>query len=185
MMSGRINAKSMIRWSLLLWVLPIAPVVLGVGIWAELSGRFIFLMVAIPVVAGLLLAVLGGRRMSAPDDVYGIISQGARSEGKLIVALPINKVPQVVENAARGKSHLSVISLSETGAELLRSANFKTWGERVTLQFQPITTEQTEIMARCEPRLGTTLIDYGQGAQDLRLLLRAIEEQASRTERSS
>lgn len=182
-MSGHVTAKSTIRWSVLLWVLLIALVVLIIGIWAELSWGMTIGMMAIPVAAGLLLAALGGRRTQAPDDVYGIASQGARSEGRLTIALPVSRVPRAVEDATQGKLPLSLVSLSETGAELSRGVTLKTWGERITLEFRPIAPEQTEITARCEPKLGTTMVDYGQGAQDLRLLLGAIEEQVHQIKR--
>ena len=172
-----------IRWSALLWFLPATLILLVVGIWTQMPWWVTALWVAIPLAFGLVIGVLGGRRTSAPDGAYGITSQTARSEGRLSVDVPVEQVVRTVREAVETLPRFTVVELSGTGAQLTARMNMKTWGERITLRFHPLEPARTEIEALCEPRLGTTLVDYGQGAKDLRTLLGAIEQRTARDQR--
>ena len=170
---------SRFRWSALLWFLPAALVLLGVGIWAQTQWWVVAVWVAIPVLCGVLIGVFGGRRTEAADGAYGITSQGARSEGRLSVQAPVEQVMGAVRQAAEALPRFTVVEVSEAGAQLTASMNMKTWGERITLRFRPAAPDRIEIEALCEPRLSTTMVDYGQGAKDLRALLDAIDHQVT------
>jgi hypothetical protein len=171
---------SRFRWSALLWFLPATLFLLVVGIWTEMPWWVTALWVAVPVAFGLVIGVLGGRRTSVPDGAYGITSQSARSEGRLSVDVPVERVARTVREAVEALPRFALVELSGTGAQLRARMNMKTWGERITLRFHPLESARTEIEALCEPRLGTTLVDYGQGAKDLRTLLGAIEQRTTR-----
>lgn len=79
---------------------------------------------------------------------------------------------QVVEDVPR----FTLVELSGAQAQLTARMNMKSWGEQITFHFHPLEPARTQIQAQCEPRLGTTMVDYGQGAKDLRTLLGAIEQ---------
>ena len=147
---------SRFRWSALLWFLPAALVLLGVGIWAQTQWWVVAVWVAIPVLCGVLIGVFGGRRTEAADGAYGITSQGARSEGRLSVQAPVEQVMGAVRQAAEALPRFTVVEVSEAGAQLTASMNMKTWGERITLRFRPAAPDRIEIEALCEPRLSTT-----------------------------
>ena len=93
----------------------------------------------------------------------------------------LRSLRQVVEDLTR----FTLVELSGTQAQLTARMNMKSWGERITLRFHPLDLTRTEIEARCEPRLGTTMVDYGQGAKDLRTLLGAIEQHTARNQHIS
>ncbi|MFI7579823.1 hypothetical protein [Kocuria kalidii] len=167
---------SRFRWSALLWFLPAALVLLAVGIWAERPWWALALWVAIPVVFGVVIGVLGGRRTSAPDHAYGITSQGARSQGRLEVDVPVEQVMLNLRETVEQLPRYTLVELSGVQAQLTARMNMKSWGERITLRFHPLDPTRIKIEALCEPRLGTTMVDYGQGAKDLRTVLGAIEQ---------
>lgn len=171
---------SRFRWSALLWFLPAALVLLAVGIWAERPWWALALWVAIPVGFGVVIGVLGGRRTSALGSAYGITSQGARSQGRLEMGVPVEQVMRSLREAVEQLPRYTLVELSGVQAQLTARMNMKSWGERITLRFHPLEPTHTQIEAQCEPRLGTTMVDYGQGAKDLRTLLGAIEQHTAR-----
>ena len=176
---------SRFRWSALLWFLPAALVLLAVGIWAEQPWWVLALWVVVPLGFCVVIGMLGGRRTSAPDHAYGITSQGAHSEGRLEVDMPVEQVLRSLRQVVEDLPRFTLVELSGTQAQLTARMNMKSWGERITLHFHPLDPTRTEIEARCEPRLGTTMVDYGQGAKDLRTLLGAIEQHTARNQHIS
>jgi hypothetical protein len=152
------------------------PVLLVVGLSVQAPIGMVALWAVIPVVLGLPLLVLSARTTTAPDRACGITSHSARSEGQLIVGVPAERVVRVIPRVVDGLPRFRLVELTEAGAELAVNGNMKTWGERITAELRPTSPTGTEVRARCEPTVGRTSIDDGQGAADLRALLGALEE---------
>lgn len=163
------------RW-VVAWMSLAALVLLVVGLYVQAPIWMVALWVVIPVALGLLLLVLSARTTTVPDGAYGITSHSARSEGQLIVDAPVERVIRVIPRVVDRLPRFSLVELTEAGAELTVKGNMKTWGERITVELRPASPTSTEVRAQCEPTIRTTLIDYGQGAADLRTLLGALEE---------
>lgn len=49
-------------------------------------------------------------------------------------------------------------------------ANWATWGERMTISLGVAGMTSTSVAVRVEPKVRTTIIDWGQGARDIGLL---------------
>jgi hypothetical protein len=110
-------------------------------------------------------------------DPYEISTRAAWSTGTLTVRASIDEVVRAVEELSKTLRQPRLVSLSAAGAEFKRSINFRTWGMRITLRFRSQGADQTLIFAESGPRLPTTIMDWGQGASDLRTLLGGIDRQ--------
>ncbi|MEU4394344.1 hypothetical protein [Kribbella sp. NPDC023855] len=117
-------------------------------------------------------------RLQAGDS-FDVFTRRARSSGAVPVPLPVDRVVRVVDEVSRTVQGLRIVRLSPTGAEFDRTMNHRTWGLRITLKFDPLASAETMISAWAEPKFALTLFDWGQGANDIRTLLEAIERQAS------
>ena len=100
----------------------------------------------------------------------------------LIVPVSVDEVVRVVDELTRGLRQPRPVNLSAAGAEFNRQMNLKTWGMRITLRFRPLRSDQTLIWAGCQPKLRTTIWDWGQGRSDLLALLTAIDNVTSSDE---
>lgn len=180
------NSRPAIPWkALLLLEIPGTFFLVAVSIWAGYPWAVVAMLAAIPV-AILLLAVLLARRTTrARDGAYGLTTRGAHSQASLTLDLPMERVVRVVDDASHTIRRPRRTRLSPTGAEFDSPGNVKTWGMRILLEYRSITPNRTLIAARAEPKLSLTVIDYGQGAQDIRTLLAAIERRASWDDRVS
>lgn len=185
-MNRSAGPRPVIRWRVLflLWT-PGFLGMLGVSLWADLSGRETAVLVAIPVALLLLTVGLGYRKTRARDGAYGITTRGAYSEATLTLDLPLDRVVRVVDDASHTLRQPRRTKLSAAGAEFDSSTSFWTWGSRIIFEFQSVAPNRTVITARAEPKLSTMVTDYGQGARDLRALLGAVERRAAWDDRVS
>lgn len=164
-------------WSALVWFLTMTLALLLLGVWTETSWWRALTWLAVPLLLAVIFIVSGGRRTVTVGGTHGITSQWARSEATLSVEAPVEQVMVAVMRSVEELPRLDMVEISATGAHLQARMNLKTWGEDITLRFRPVGPGRVGIAALCEPSLGITLIDYGQGATDLRDLLGAIERQ--------
>lgn len=162
-------------WPALLWFSAAILALLLIGIWAERPWWAALSWAAFPVALVMILIVAGGRRAAAAGGAYGITSRWARSQAVLSVDASVEQVMAAVQRSAEELPRLTLVEISSTGACLAARMNMKTWGENLTLRFRPVEPGRIEIDARCEPDLSVTLVDYGQGAADLRQLLETVE----------
>ena len=169
-------------WLALLWFSAAVLALLLIGAWAGTPWWSTLSWLAIPVGIAVVVGVVGGRRADAAGGAYGITSRWARSEAVLSVDASVEQVATAVQRSAEELPRLTLVEISATGACLAARMKMKTWGEHLTLRFRPSGPGRVEIAARCEPDLGITLVDYGQGAADLRQLLESIERQLTGAE---
>lgn len=185
-MTEQTKPRPVVPWkALLLLETPGVFVLVGICVWAGYPWEVVAMLAAIPVVILLLAILLSRRTTRARDGAYGLTTQGAHSEASLTLDLPVERVVRVVDDASHTIRRPQRKKLSPAGAEFDSPSNFKTWGMRIILEYRSITPGRTLITARAEPKLSLTVIDYGQGARDIRTLLGAIERRASWDDRVS
>lgn len=157
-----------VAWSvctaLLLWL---------IASFTELPWGITVFMVLLPLVLGALASLVRRRRVTAAHGEYEIETQAARSEASLLVPASPEAVREAVRHAATGQFQL--VGEQAGKLALQRRMNLATWGMtlRVTVTS---TAEGTRIHAFEEPRLGTTIFDWGQGRRDIVHLFERIEE---------
>lgn len=167
------------RWPVLLYVVA-ALILLLFGLWIELPGWLIVVMVAIPLLLGVFLLLVGRRRRDpGPTDKYEISSAGARSEGHLELNIAPEHIETVFRAAVAMIPRLQLRACSETGAEIDAALNWKTWGLIMSAEFQPVTGNRTRISVTTRPRLTATVTDWGQGRSDIHRLFEALEGQVA------
>jgi hypothetical protein len=109
------------------------------------------------------------------DDPYAISTHLARSTGSLVVPVPVTELGQVMDDVPHAFPELRLVSSTATGATFTRRMSFWTWGMRITLDFESLAADRTLIRATSRPKVSTTLLDWGQGARDLAMLLGTID----------
>ncbi|CAL8900033.1 hypothetical protein [Kocuria varians] len=146
-------------------------VVLGLS---KMPWAVVLFVALVPLVLGACASATERRRVRRAYGDYEVQTQAARSEAFLVVEADPEAVKDAVRRAATDRFRL----VGERGEELilLRRMNLATWGmtARVTVAAH---TQGTRIHVREEPRLGTTIYDWGQGRRDIVLLLDRIGEQ--------
>lgn len=177
------NLPSRFRWSGLLLFLPSALILLFFGTWLEMPWWLIGIFVAIAVLSGVVMGALSGRRTPLTGR-YGITSQGPRSEALLSTEASMEQVLEAVTQVAAELPRFTLAEISRSGARLTVPMNIKTWGRRITLRFRPAESGHLVIEALSEPRLRITMVDWGQSAEDLQILLGAIDRQVSGAHRA-
>jgi hypothetical protein len=116
---------------------------------------------------------------------YAITSRDARTRGRLQVEVPLELVAEAVCRAGEHLSRFTLVELSSNRALFTAPMNWKTWGLWITLTFTRDDLGGTIIDALAEPQVEYTLVDYGQGKNDIRALLRFIEVEVSNPRSSS
>lgn len=167
------------RWPVLLYVVA-ALILLLFGLWVELPGWLIAVMVAIPLLLGVFFLLVGRRRRDPGlADKYEISSAGARSEGHLELNIPPEQIAPVFRAAVAMIPRLQLRACSEAGAEIDAALNLKTWELIMSAEFQPVTGNRTRISVTTRPRLTATVTDWGQGGSDIHSLFEALERQVA------
>lgn len=165
------------RWPVLLYVVA-SLILLLFGIWIELPGWLIAVMVTIPLALGVFFLLVGRRRRGpGPTDKYEISSAGAHSEGQLELNIPPEQIEPVFRAAVAMVPRLQLRACSEAGAEIDAALNLKTWGLIMSAEFQPVTGNRTRISVATRPRLTATVTDWGQGRSDIHRLFESLERQ--------
>ncbi|WP_188806218.1 hypothetical protein [Citricoccus zhacaiensis] len=176
-MSERHNMKS--RWPVLLFVVA-ALILLLFGIWIELPGWLIAVMVLVPLSLAVFFLFLGRhRRDPGPADKYEISSAGAHSEGHLELNIPTVQLEPAFRATVATIPRLQLRACSAAGAEIDAALNWKTWGLIMSAEFQPANGNRTHISVITRPRLTATVTDWGQGRSDIHSLFEALERQVA------
>lgn len=157
-----------------------ALTVLLFGIWTELPGWLIAVMVAVPLVLGVFFFLVARRRRDPkPTDEYDISSAGAHSEGHLNLSIKPAHIDTAFKVAVDMIPRLRLRACSEAGAEIDAALNWKTWGMIMSAEFHPVTEDLTRVSVTTSPRLTTTVTDWGQGRSDIHRLFEALERQVA------
>lgn len=165
-------------WWWLVWLATATLAFIGLAALFRWWGTTLWALAA-PVVIMLVVLALGARRTASPDGAHGLVTQAARSAGRLEVPQHVDRVPALVEEAAGGVRALELTSSSAATARLEAGVSWGSWGERITLRYRPAPGGGTEIVARCDPAFWLTVHDHGRGAADLEQLLDGIERAAA------
>lgn len=160
---------------LIVWFAVMVSIFVVTAVWTETSAWMIFIWVVMPTVAVVLIFITARRKGPAYEDSYEIFSRSARAEGRLTVKMGIDELPVAIEQVVTRHPRFSAIELNGERAEIRGRMNFRTWGTTTHLKYGSLNPERVEIMALCEPRLGTTLVDHGQSRQDIRSIFQGLE----------
>ncbi|MEG9249741.1 hypothetical protein V6S67_16755 [Arthrobacter sp. Soc17.1.1.1] len=113
-------------------------------------------------------------------DPYGLTSYQARTRGSLLLDAARERVVEAASRVTDQMNRYQLVELSSNRAVFSARMNWKTWGLRITLLLTQDDSGRTTIDALSEPRLGTTLFDYGQGKKDLHRILNFIEQEVKK-----
>lgn len=160
-----------------LWFGAVALILLGLSLAFRFDWSVVAALVGVPVLIGLAITLMSRRSSNITERDYEISSQGARTTGRLEANVPLEHAAEVTRRAIQALRRFEIDHLSDTGGRVRASWNLKTWGESIDLTFRSIDAMRTEITAECSPVLNTTVLDYGQGAEDVERIFREIENQ--------
>lgn len=102
-----------------------------------------------------------------------------RSTSRIPLPVPLTELPALVQRAVESSRRFKMKKTSDTSAELTVGFTWRAFGGRLRLQFLAIPDGSSYVDAAWEPTLGTTLVDYGQGAKDIRALYGALQLEAT------
>lgn len=98
----------------------------------------------------------------------------------MIVPVSVDRLPALVEEATLTSRRFKIKSIDAENADLTVGISWRTFGGKIHLQFKSALEESSFIEALWSPIVGTTVIDYGQGAKDIRELHQIISNQTGR-----
>lgn len=98
----------------------------------------------------------------------------ARSSARFLVAHRLENMPDLVERAVESLPRYKIREATDYTATVSRSLTGKMWGNTLHLQYFFADAESTRVEVTTVPLLGTTVIDWGQSAQDIRRLHDAL-----------
>jgi hypothetical protein len=104
----------------------------------------------------------------------------ARSTSTMSIPVPVAELPALVQDAVQSSRRFKLKAIGPNSAELTVGFTWRAWGGRLRLQFLGVPDGSSHIDAIWEPVLGTTLVDYGQGAKDIRSLYEAVLQKTAR-----
>jgi hypothetical protein len=104
------------------------------------------------------------------------MSSGARSNSSFTLPADISTARAWIEASVHSVPRLTVTSASADSITVRGRVNWKTWGETIEISLVPVSAGETDVVIRSNPIVTTTVIDFGQGAKDVRNLVAAIWE---------
>lgn len=108
-----------------------------------------------------------------PDDLI-VETVRARSSATFVVPVAFDSLPGSIATALDASKRFTVKAVTSSGASLTVGFTWRVWADRVDLRFFRAADGFTRVDASWEPTLSTTVIDYGQGAKDLRRLCKEL-----------
>lgn len=97
-----------------------------------------------------------------------------RSTSALPLPVPVVELPAVTRRAVESSRRFKLKAVDASSAELTVGFTWRAFGGRLSLQFIGAPDGSSWIDVTWDPLVGTTLIDYGQGAKDIRTLYGAL-----------
>lgn len=102
-----------------------------------------------------------------------VTTSAARSSAEWELAMPLEEAHQRILRAVAGMPRVRVRSVGEERIELSVLGNFYSWGEVVTIELTPV-AGGTGLRVRTSPTVPFTVVDWGEGARDIRALHAAV-----------
>ncbi|TCL72482.1 MULTISPECIES: hypothetical protein [unclassified Curtobacterium] len=102
-----------------------------------------------------------------------VTTSAARSSAEWELAMPLEEAHQRVLRAVAGMPRVRVRSVAEDRIELSVLGNFSSWGEVISIELTPA-AGGTALRVRTRPIVPFTLLDWGEGARDIRALHAAV-----------
>jgi hypothetical protein len=143
------------------WAIPIL-VTLGICL--------LILIVLIP------MAVVRTQRGRAASQSGGIQVEGVRASKSLELVISPDSLRERIHAIVHKEKRFSRAEETPDGVDVFVRGNIWTWGEVIEVRFTE-TTNGTQVLATCRPRVSTTLFDYGQSGNDLSLFVNLLIRQ--------
>lgn len=122
------------------------------------------------------MAVVRTHRGRAASQSGGIQVEGVRASKSLKLMTSSDSLRERIRTIVHRERRFSRAEETPDGVDVFVRANIWTWGEVIEVRFTE-TTNGTEVIATCRPRVSTTLFDYGQGGSDLSLFVDLLVRQ--------
>lgn len=164
------------NWLSKLWTPIVTIVMLAISLVFRFDWWLTMILVAVPLLIGLIVAIVVRRPARVTGKVYDISAQGAQTTGRLQVEIPITRMVEITRQSVGALPRLRITEMTEHGGKIRGSWSIKTWGEMIELNFRAIGPTRTEVTAISSPVVSSTLTDYGQGVQDIQNLFYEIEK---------
>ncbi|MBT2504233.1 hypothetical protein [Curtobacterium sp. ISL-83] len=103
-----------------------------------------------------------------------IQTRWSRSHAQFSTPLPPEAAKARLVAAAEAMRSLRIRYETTLSIVLMSSANWRTWGDLVTVEFHPEDDGGTRVSVRAAPVVPITFFNWGQGAKDIRLVYDAL-----------
>ncbi|GAA4668173.1 hypothetical protein [Frondihabitans cladoniiphilus] len=118
--------------------------------------------------------------MAIPEESDGmehdlmVSSSRARSSATFPIATPRESLPALISEVVRTSRRFKLKAATAAAATLTVGFNWRVWAGVIELSFTPGQGSWTQVEASWRPTVATTVLDYGQGARDLRRLYKEL-----------
>ncbi|RPE76054.1 MULTISPECIES: hypothetical protein [unclassified Frondihabitans] len=99
---------------------------------------------------------------------------GARSSATFSIKTTRESLPALISEVIRTSRRFKLKAARADGATLTVGFTWRVWAGVIELSFAPVQGGWAEVEASWRPTVTTTVIDYGQGAKDLRRLYKEL-----------
>ncbi|GAA4265171.1 hypothetical protein [Frondihabitans peucedani] len=108
------------------------------------------------------------------DNDLMVSSSRARSSATFPIKTTRESLPAVLSEVIRTSRRFKLKAATEDAATLTVGFTWRVWAGVIELSFAPGKGGWTQVEASWRPTVTTTVIDYGQGAKDLRRLYKEL-----------
>ncbi|RPE78436.1 hypothetical protein EDF39_1114 [Frondihabitans sp. PhB161] len=109
-----------------------------------------------------------------------VSSARARSSATFPIEITRELLPVVISEVVRTSRRFKLKAATAAGATLTVGFTWRVWAGVIELSFAPGQGSWTQVEASWRPTVATTVIDYGQGAKDLRQLYKELQAASER-----
>lgn len=108
------------------------------------------------------------------ESDLNVSSSRARSSATFPLETPRESLPALISEVVRTSRRFKFKEATAAGAILTVGFTWRVWAGVIELSFTPGQGSWTQVEASWRPTVATTVIDYGQGAKDLRRLYKEL-----------
>lgn len=109
-----------------------------------------------------------------------VSSARAQSSATFPIEITRELLPVVISEVVRTSRRFKLKAATAAGATLTVGFTWRVWAGVIELSFAPGQGSWTQVEASWRPTVATTVIDYGQGAKDLRQLYKELQAASER-----